>query len=154
MPVTAAAFNTANKIVYQTKIMHYNLNRGSGATADFIDLNHNGVVDSGFQKTGWTTARDLYNEPELTVSFQNMADQAKALGQGEVLTQEDLANIQIDDISVDWGTTVFTHTAVNHGNTRSLAALIPQLAPIGSNNACAINTETGEFYIYTPNKGA
>ena len=150
MPISRTEFNSKNTILFKTKLKSYSKLRGKPVDMSYVDMNKNDKLDMSWKRTGFSTARDIHDEPALSVSFDRIKEQLENMDQGEVATQSDLNSMQIKDVSVDYGTTVFTKTTINKTNTRALATLIDQLAPIGDNKGTAIDTNTGEFIIYSP----
>lgn len=152
MSISAAAFNAANTIQFKAPILVQDVNPREGeAVRDFcfIDVNNNHKVDREYQRTGFSTYRLTYTEPHLSVDPRTIAAQLKNQNQPEIVTQDEL-DAKISDVTVDTGTTVFTKTQVRDANARPLEALIPTVAPLGKANKWAINTQTGEFIVYSP----
>lgn len=150
MPINRADFNKQNTVLFSAKLKSFTAMRGKRTDRTFIDTSQNDRIDRDFARTGITTARDIYEEPCLSVSRKKLASQLDKMGQGSVALGSELGSVNITDVTVDWGTTVFTKTEITDRRPRRMESLIDDFAPIGENKQVAIDTEAGEFLIFSP----
>lgn len=150
MPISRANFNKENTILYKTKIIKTKVNRGSNEITDVIDINKNGRADTTYSRRGMWSHRDTYEEPSLTIPLARIKDQIETMDEGEVALQDDLANIQIQNLQVDFSNWTLVNTTVQGKRFRHAGSLINQVAPLGSDKGIAIDTQTREFLVYAP----
>ncbi len=157
MPTTAAAFNQANHVVFRAKIVHstgWHVNLAEGGydigAADVIDMNHNGMGDTANAPSAPFRSCVMYTEPVLAAPYATLKQAGQALNQGEILTQQDIAGVQVENFGVDFGNTAFQRDHLVQQNQRPIGSLAQQIQPIGQ-AGCAIDTATDEFLVYVPN---
>lgn len=157
-PISSSDFKNNNQILFQTKIMQnvgWDFTANCGATHyrvgefDVIDLNKNNKADSQYEKTGFTTYRQKFTEPSLVNDFTQLANYAKRYG-AEVITQDDVNDLQVETGGISSGTTVFTKTQLIHENPHSISSLVSELEPFEKGAKWAIDVASGEFMIYKP----
>lgn len=157
-PISSSDFRNNNQVVFKSKILKecgWTVTANCGAStyrigsADVIDLNHNDKPDATYQSTGFTTFKKTMTEPNLANKFSQLEEYGKRYG-AEVLTQDDMRDIQVENTSWSGGTTVFTKDTITKENQRPISSLVNELEPFEKDAKWAIDLKSQEFLIYTP----
>ena len=156
MQISSANFRNTHKIYGQAPIIHVDdypmTTKGGGVLAvggggDYVDLNRNGQLDWAQGSMDWLDRKTVSTaEPQLSVPVAALRDAAGQIGT-QVLTAENLANVQIRDIQMSWGG--FSGPQVTANNQRSLASLWPVTGD-GISYAIDLSGPQAEFLIYGP----